>query len=115
MERVKKKRVRYRSPERQLQQALNQSEHLTEGNSSISQRRLMAQRLKTLTILTARKRNDALKKAIAEIERLTAEVARLTAELAARPAPVIPVAFRPKAIDNDVSAILAQVAEEEKQ
>jgi|HubBroStandDraft_1064217.scaffolds.fasta_scaffold38230_4 hypothetical protein len=82
-------RVRRRSIAVQLQAALNAAEILDRADASeltISRIKLAQTRLIVLSKALNRERHDKLKRALAEVKRLTAENERLKHELAAKPA-----------------------------
>jgi hypothetical protein len=76
----KKTRTRKRSISVQLQQALDDAAKAM--SSDISVQKLIQTRIACLLKMQARERSDSLKRALAEVERLTVENERLKAELA---------------------------------
>ena len=75
-----KRRIRRRSIDIQLQQGLDDAAKAM--TADISVQKLAQARLAVLAKMQACERNDKLKKALAEVERLTAENERLKSELA---------------------------------
>src|SRR6266436_4360848 len=89
--RPKKTRIRKRSLTIQLQEALNSAQLLetSETNElSIARMKLIQTRLDCLLKMQARERNDKLKQALAEVERLKAENEQLKAAALAKPRPL---------------------------
>jgi hypothetical protein len=94
------KRVRRRSLAVQLESALRDAE--AAATADISTQKLIQTRLNILGKALTRERNNKLKKALAEVTRLTAEVERLKQELTAKPA------IQPM---SDIDRVLAHEAE----
>jgi hypothetical protein len=85
--RLKRVRVRKKRLDIQLQESLNTASSLMQAEPSElahSKIKLCQVKIVVLSKAIARDRNDKLKKALAEVTRLTGEVAKLKAELQAR-------------------------------
>ncbi len=80
----KKMRIRKRSIAIQLQTALDDAAKAMTADASVQ--KLAQTRLDCLLKMQARERHDKLKRALAEVERLTAENERLRQELVTKPA-----------------------------
>jgi len=81
--RPKKTRIRKRSISIQLQQALDDAAKAM--SADISVQKLIQTRIACLLKMQARERSDKLKRALAEVERLTAENEQLKAAALAKP------------------------------